>query len=392
MNNVVQLGELIAPAATERAGTKNRPILSMTMHHGLVDQNEKFKKRVASADISDYKIVKRGQLVVGFPIDEGVVSVQVVYPEAIVSPAYNIWDITAGIDSKYLEKFLRSPIAISYYRSKLRSTTARRRTLTRQDFLRLPVPTPNIEEQQRLVDMLDRADALRAKRREAIARLDELAQSIFLDMFGDPVTNPKCWDKASFGSLLRRIESGSSPKCLDRPVRSGEWGVLKLGAVTSCRFEPEENKALPVAADPNPAYEVRPGDLLFARKNTPELVAACVLVENTPPKLLMPDLIFRFDLIEQAPVTKRYLHKLLTFPSKRRKVQGLAGGSASSMSNISKTRLASLAIELPPLGLQQEFDERMSEIEKAKRRDRCDGEYLDELFASLQQRAFRGDL
>lgn len=163
------LGELITAATPRRAGSASHPILSMTMHHGLVDQSEKFKKRVASADTSDYKVVKKGQLVVGFPIDEGVLSVQRLHPEAIVSPAYNIWDVRPDIDSRYLEKYLRSPTAISYYRSKLRSTTARRRSLTRSDFLRLPVPIPEISEQRRLVDVLDRADALRAKRREAIA-------------------------------------------------------------------------------------------------------------------------------------------------------------------------------------------------------------------------------
>ena len=70
------LDALIEPAPLERAGNRDLPILSMTMHEGLIDQASKFKKRVASADTTEYKVVRRNQLVVGFPIDEGVLSFQ----------------------------------------------------------------------------------------------------------------------------------------------------------------------------------------------------------------------------------------------------------------------------------------------------------------------------
>lgn len=90
----VELGALIQPAQLRRAEKETFPILSMTMHGGLVDQAIKFKKRVASTDTSQYKIVSHNQLVVGFPIDEGVLSFQKLYEKAIVSPAYDVWDLT----------------------------------------------------------------------------------------------------------------------------------------------------------------------------------------------------------------------------------------------------------------------------------------------------------
>lgn len=88
---MVKLGDVITPAKCERAGQRSFPLLSMTMHEGLVDQQEKFKKRVASEDVSSYKVIERGQLVVGFPIDEGVLDFQTRYDRAIVSPAYGVW-------------------------------------------------------------------------------------------------------------------------------------------------------------------------------------------------------------------------------------------------------------------------------------------------------------
>ena len=87
ISRYIQLGHLIKPAELCRADDGSFPILSMTMHDGLVDQADKFKKRVASSDTSQYKVVKRNQLVVGFPIDEGVLSFQNRYDHAIVSPA-----------------------------------------------------------------------------------------------------------------------------------------------------------------------------------------------------------------------------------------------------------------------------------------------------------------
>ncbi len=256
----------------------------------------------------------------------------------------------------------------------------------------LRIPLPSLPEQRRIAAILDKADELRAKRRAALAKLDALTQSIFLDMFGDPATNPKGWPRVAFSQLLDGIESGWSPICLDRPATDEEWGVLKLGAVTWCEYDQAENKALPPTVEPKPELEVRPGDLLFSRKNTYELVAACALVQRTRPRLLLPDLVFRFRILPDAPVVKDFLHQLLIYPTKRREVQKLAGGSAGSMPNISKGRLESLPIELPSVHEQQAFAKRLSAISRSKTSQSVSLRKLNGLFASLQHRAFRGEL
>ena len=104
-------------------------------------------------------------------------------------------------------------------------------------------------------------------------------------MFGDPVTNPKGWNKQPLSDLLSNIESGWSPKCDDKPVREGQWGVLKLGSVTWCHYNASENKALPITEQPRLALEVKAGNLLFTRKNTYDLVAAAAYVWDTPSKI-----------------------------------------------------------------------------------------------------------
>ncbi len=252
------------------------------------------------------------------------------------------------------------------------------------------IPLPPLPEQRRIAAILNKADELRAKRREAIAKLDQLLQSVFLEMFGDPVINSQGWPQVPFEDLLESIDSGKSPVCLERSVVDGEWGVLKLGAVTRCTFDPAENKALPPGTAYEPSLEVNKGDLLFTRKNTYDLVAACAYVSETPPRLLLPDLIFRFRFKFEAPIFPRYLQALLTHPGKRKSLQSLAGGAAGSMPNISKAKLKTVLIELPPKALQEQYEKTVKNIEAIKA-NQCESlRKMDAAFMSLQHRLFQG--
>ena len=293
------------------------------------------------------------------------------------------------VDKRYLRHGLEG--AIIDMQQHLHGATMQH--VNRGEFLKTKLYLPPIDQQKRIAAILDKAEELRRLRRQSIEHLDVLSRSIFIEMFGDPVTNPKGWDRVMFSDLLLKIESGHSPNCLDRPViEDKEWGVLKLGAITSCKYNPLENKALPPNEKPHLELEVKVGDLLFTRKNTYELVAACALVLTTIPNLLLPDLIFRFRLKLDAPMNSSFLHQLLINPAKRREIQKLASGSSSSMPNISKAKLQSILIEVPPLSLQQEFAQRIEAIESLKAKHRESLTHLDTLFASLQHRAFRGEL
>jgi type I restriction enzyme S subunit len=254
------------------------------------------------------------------------------------------------------------------------------------------IPLPPLCEQRRIAAILDQADALRATRREALAKLDEMAQAIFVEMFGDPILNQKSWPKVCLKDALARIESGWSPTCLDRPVQNGEWGVLKLSAVTQCVFDPAQNKALPAGVSPRQELEVKPGDLLFTRKNTRELVAACALVKSTSQRLMIPDLIFRLRLKNTAPLNALFFHSLLVHPSQRSAVQSLAGGSAGSMPNISKAKLFELEVIAPPSELQDIFAKRIDSLDFEKKMMGEATSFSDMLFSSLQHHAFSGTL
>lgn len=152
----IPLGDILTQSGHHRAGNRELPVLSITMKNGLVDQSDKFKKRIASSDTSKYRIVYKNELVVGFPIDEGVLGFQTKYPVGIVSPAYGIWKLKdeSVCHIPYLERYLRSSEARRLYASRMQGVVARRRSLTKSDFLSLEVPFPPINDQARIANLL----------------------------------------------------------------------------------------------------------------------------------------------------------------------------------------------------------------------------------------------
>jgi type I restriction enzyme S subunit len=309
-----------------------------------------------------------------------------VYPDLMMRLRFR-QDIVPG----YVVRFMNSPSGRAELRRMAAGAAASMPKISGAKLRELQVPVPSFEEQRRIADILDRADALRAKRRAALALLDELTQSIFLDMFGDPAVNSGRWPAVQLGEVLDGIDSGWSPNCLDRPTREGEWGVLKLGAVTWCDYAPGDNKALPEGVQPEASLEVHAGDLLMTRKNTYDLVAASVFVRETPPRLMLPDLIYRLRPRAEYVLTE-FLQQQLVFPTKRKQLQKLARGAAESMPNLSKGRLLTVEIIQPPLKIQQSFIARLDAVHRLRRAQRGSLAEMEALFASLQDRAFRGEL
>ena len=166
--------------------------------------------------------------------------------------------------------------------------------INRDALERMSVPVFGHDDQVRIATLLSKVENLIFRRSEQLKQLDELLKSVFLEMFGDPVKNEMGWETVPFSKILKDIESGWSPVCEARRASSSEWGVLKLGAITSCVFKEDDNKALLPDVQPKTKNEVHVGDLLFSRKNTYDLVAACVYVFNTKAKLMISDLMFRF--------------------------------------------------------------------------------------------------
>ena len=255
----------------------------------------------------------------------------------------------------------------------------------------MEIPLPPLAEQRRIAEVLDRAEALRAKRRAALAELDSLTQSLFLDLFGDPVTNPK-WPEVMVSDFVAGFESGKSIVADDEDDTTSPYRVLKVSAVTSLEFRPEQSKAMPPDYSPPPSHFVRAGDLLFSRANTAELIGATAYVASTPANLLLPDKLWRFVWHKTPKADPHFVRFLFQQPKFRREIGQRASGTSGSMKNISQEKVLTIKVGLPPIALQQEFARRVGAVEKLKAAQRTALAEQDALFATLQHRAFRGEL
>lgn len=258
--------------------------------------------------------------------------------------------------------------------------------LTKPVFDALPFYLPSIEEQLRIAATLDKVTDLISRRRQQLDKLDELVKARFVEMFGDPALNTRNCPIVPLKECLTSIESGKSFVCSNES-RCGKWpAILKLSAVTYGKYIPNENKALLDASQFVESMEIHKGDLLFTRKNTPELVGMAAFVYDSPEKLMMPDLIFRLNTNEKC--SKIFLLNLINHRCFRNFIQNLATGSAKSMSNISKERLSNLKIYLPPIEYQNQFSAFAVQIEKIKTTINSSLEKLETLKKALMQEYF----
>ena len=296
---------------------------------------------------------------------------------------------SAHIDRSFLYYYLRQPQYIEL--ATTRSTGANLPRLSPKTLAEFPISCPPLEEQKRIAAILDKADGIRRKRKEAIALIEELLRSTFLDMFGDPVTNPEGSVTLALRDVILQIDAGWSAKGEERQCNLDEWGVFKISAVTSGTFDPQEHKAVG-----NPSFNKKliipkRGDLLFSRANTRELVAATCLVENDCERLFLPDKLWRIKTNSHI-ANVEYLRFLLADPKYRSLLAREATGTSGSMLNISQAKLLNMYAPVPSLNIQEKFAEFLWRIYKLKERNETSLGTLNQNFNSLLQKAFRGEL
>lgn len=249
----------------------------------------------------------------------------------------------------------------------------------------LNVSLPPIPEQRRIAEALDRADALRGKRRAALAHLDTLTQAIFLDMFGDPATNPKGWPVRTIGDLLESASYGTSEKA--RAV--GKFPVLRMNNITrNGGMDFTDLKYMDLEESQQERYLVRAGDVLFNRTNSADLVGKTAIFRDVRPMAYAGYLIrLRMNRDNDPEYLAAYLNTSRSKAMLRAMCKSIIG-----MANINATDLQSIRIPEPSLGLQREFASRISAVERLRAGHRDSLKSFDALFASLQHRAFRGEL
>jgi type I restriction enzyme S subunit len=291
------------------------------------------------------------------------------------------------IDGRYLARYLQA--TSRQILSLVDEASHGTKRLTSNRFENVQVPVPSLVEQRRIAEILDKADALRAKRRATLAQLDTLTEAIFINMFGDPSTNPKQWPHRTIGDIASTFSDGPFGSNLktEHYTQAG-IRVVRLQNIGIGRFLDRDKSYISEKQFAKLSkHECRPGDVLIATLGDPNL-RACMLPESVPIALNKADCVqfrARSDVASGA-----YVSALLNQPSVAQMAQGLMLGQTRV--RISMGRLRGLRVPVPPLPLQQEFAGALGEIEDVKRTQEVSLTRLDALFASLQHRAFRGEL
>lgn len=179
-------------------------------------------------------------------------------------------------------------------------------------------------------------------------------------------TNGNPWPMATIGDAISAIETGSSPKTLDRPVIGNERGVLKVSAVTWQEFRAHESKALLPDFDTTGIPTVQKGDLLLSRANTAELLASPVLVQDDHPNLILSDKTLR--LVPRPTIDSRFLLYALRQPEARQFFRSNATGTSGSMRNVSQETIRRCPIPLPPLSEQKRIADILDKADAIRRK------------------------
>lgn len=251
---------------------------------------------------------------------------------------------------------------------------------------------PDLETQNKIVAVLDKAKTILDKREETIRKYDELLRATFLDMFGNPMECPNRWSLGRIRDNIIDITAGASYGGDDkRKLSEDEIGVLKVSAVTKGVFDPSEYKAVKRDVVKKEVVNPMKGDLLFSRANTLELVGATCIVHENYDNLALPDKLWKIETNEEN-LRKVFLHFVLKNKDVRKSFLSIATGSSGSMLNISMDKFKSIEIPLPPVELQLRFETEYLKCFEIQKRLQKHLALIKELNGSLSNLAFAGEL
>ncbi|MGB5988320.1 MAG: restriction endonuclease subunit S [Marinifilaceae bacterium] len=249
----------------------------------------------------------------------------------------------------------------------------------------IKIPLPPLEEQKKIAAILDNADKIRQINKDLIKKYDELSQSLFIDMFGDPVNNPMGWDIVTIRDLISEAKYGTSSKA----VENGKYTYLRMNNITYNGYMNYSNlKYIDVSDAEKHKYIVKKGDILFNRTNSKELVGKTGII-SIDKEMIIAGYLIRVRTNEFANPYYIWAH----LNSKWGKlILNNMCKSIVGMANINAQELQNIKILKAPIELQEEFAKRIKEIEKQKAIAEESLSKSEDLFNALMQKAFKGKL
>jgi type I restriction enzyme, S subunit len=292
------------------------------------------------------------------------------------------------LDLKYFSYFLKTRLFANQL-SKLITGSAQL-NFGPSHLKQISLPLPPLATQKRIAEIIDAADALRRKDQELLKKYDELAQALFIDMFGDPVKNEKGWETKPLKNITSKIGSGATPTGGKTAYKNEGISLIRSMNVYDFSFKWKDLAFIDEtqAARLN-NVTVESKDVLF--NITGASVCRCSIV----PDELLPARVNQHVAIIRAKkdcLNPVFLNHLLVSNSVKTKLLGVGAGGGAVMEAITKDQLEQFEIIVPPLKLQDRFEQLIDNVFTQKRTEINSNGDSEMLFNSLIQKAFNGEL
>ncbi len=285
-------------------------------------------------------------------------------------------------------KYLISSV-IKFFEQRVHGSTMKH--ITKGNFDAAIVPYPPIEEQKRIAMILDKADALRQKNKQLLAAYDELLQSTFLEMFGDPVTNPKGWDKSYLQNCYPSPKSGTKCGPFGSALKKHEYTDTGIPVWTMDNIQPNrfvDGKSLYISEnkyDDLLGYKTEKNDVIISRAGT---VGKMCIIPYDGKAIISTNLIrLRLNKNVLRPI---YFTTLMS--NWGPKVARLKTGRDDSFTHMNTGILNKIELPIPPIRLQNQFSQIVENIEAQKSILKQSIQESEDLFNGLVQKAFKGEL
>ena len=244
------------------------------------------------------------------------------------------------------------------------------------------IPLPPFEEQQRIAAILDKVDSLRRKRQEALRLAGKFIRAVFIDMFGDPETNPKSFAKGTIRDLVSSASYGTSEKANEQ---TGQYPILRMNNITyDGGWDFSSMKYVDLDEASAHKYLTRKGDLLFNRTNSKELVGKTAVYMRDEPMAIAGYLV-RVRMNERG--NAHYVSGYLNSAHGKRALEARAK-SIVGMANINAQEMQDIPLLLAPIELQNKFASIVEAVQERLRKQHVFSREAEALHAALSEKFF----
>ena len=349
---------------------------------GVFLQSDYFNKQVASRDNTGYKVIRRGQFTYRAMSDTGEFfpNMLACTDIGIVSPAYPVFEIAKPevIIPEFLKYFFKSDAFQHSIASFAQGST--RTSIKFGKLKTVIIDLPSIEKQIGIIRILDKTSSLIQNRTQEIQKLDELVKARFVELFGDPVSNPRKWEKKDlseeaeikigpFGSLLHKED-----------YITGGHALVNPSHIVDGKIAPDEKLTISDEKyDELSAYHLKKGDVVMGRRGE---MGRCAVVEQPGMLCGTGSLMIRTN----GDLSADYIQKIISFPSFKRTIEDMAVGQ--TMPNLNVPIVSAFQIIKPPKSVQNQYYDFVAQVDKSKVAVQKSLDETQLLFDSLMQQFF----